>query len=79
MGSSDSAVILASSDPTDWPRGAVVLRGGHAKEVSDVSFSFGGEEVCSISDDMVARVWRNGAGVLRDEGEKGCGYGWAEI
>jgi len=48
--------------------------------VSDVSFSFGGgEEVCSISDDMVARVWRDGTGVVRDEGEKGCGYGWAEI
>ena len=79
MGSSDAAVLLTSSDPADWRKGAVVLRGGHSKEVSDVSFSFDGEEVCSISDDMSARVWRNGAGVLRDEREKGCGYGWAEI
>lgn len=58
----------------------MVLRGGHSREVSDVSFSFGGgEEVCSISDDMVARVWRDGTGVVRNEGERDCGYGWAEI
>jgi len=28
---------------------------------------------------MVARVWRDGTGRLRDEGEKGCGWGWAEV
>ena len=78
-GSSDAAVLLTSSNPTDWRKGAVALRGGHSKEVSDVSFSFGGDEVCSISDDMSARVWRNGTGVLGNAGEKGCGCGWAEI
>ena len=56
----------------------MILRGGHSREVSDVSFTFEGDELCSIGDDMVARVWRNGTGLLRDEGEKGCGYGWAE-
>ena len=35
--------------------------------------------VFRISDDMVARVWRNGTGVFTDEGERGCGYMWAEI
>ncbi len=78
MGSSDVVVLLTSSNPSNWTKGAVVLRGGHSREVSDVSFTFEGEEVCSIGDDMVARVWRNGTGLLRDEGEKGCGYGWAE-
>ena len=52
--------------------------GGHTREVSDVSFTFCGGEVCSIGDDMIARVWRDGTGVLKDEGEKGCGFGWAE-
>ena len=81
-GSSDAVVLLLSSNPAQWGRGAVVLRGGHAREVSDVSWSFdtgGGGEVVSISDDMVARVWRNGTGLVRDEGEMGCGYGWAEV
>lgn len=77
-GSSDAVVLLMSSDPSHWSKGAVVLGGGHTREVSDVSFTFGGEEVCSISDDMVARVWRDGTGKLKDEGEKGCKWGWAE-
>ena len=78
MGSSDCVVILGSANPEYWKRGGVVLRGGHAREVSDVSFSFTGEEICSISDDCIARVWRNGTGYLRDEMEKGCGWGWTE-
>jgi WD40 repeat protein len=83
-GSSDSVVLLLPSDPSNWrtktnsSSSAVVLKGGHTREVSDVSFAYGGREVCSIGDDMIARVWRDGSGVLRDEGEKGCGFGWAE-
>jgi hypothetical protein len=78
MGSSDAVVLLAPANPEYWKKGAVVLRGGHTREVSDVSFTYGGGEVCSVGDDMVARVWRDGTGSLRDEGEKGCGWGWAE-
>lgn len=78
MGSSDAVVILASAKPEYWSRGSVVLRGAHAKEVSDVSWSFTGEELCSISDDCVARVWRHGTEHLEDEMEKGCGWGWTE-
>jgi hypothetical protein len=78
-GSSDAVVVLTSADPKCWGKGAVVLKGGHTREVSDVSFSFTGEEVCSVGDDMVARVWRDGTGRLRDEGERGCGWGWAEV
>jgi WD40 repeat protein len=78
MGSSDAVVILTSSNPSYWSKGAVVLKGGHSKEVSDVSFTFDGDQICSIGDDMIARVWRNGTGILRDEGNKSCGYGWTE-
>jgi hypothetical protein len=79
MGSSDAVVLLTSSNPSQWGKGAVVLRGGHTREVSDVSFTFEGNEVCSVGDDLVGRVWRDGTGVLRDEGDMGCGWGWAEI
>ena len=78
-GSSDAVVLLASSNPVEWCKGAVVLKGGHSREVSDVSFTFEGGEVCSIGEDMLARVWRDGTGRLRDEGEMGCGWGWAEM
>lgn len=57
----------------------MVLRGGHSTEVSDVSFTWDGDEVCSIGDDLSARVWRDGTGRGRDEGERGCGWGWAEM
>jgi len=77
-GSSEAVVLLTSSNPSHWGKGGVVLRGGHTREVSDVSFTYGGGEVCSVSDDMIVRVWRDGSGELRDEGERGCGYGWAE-
>ena len=81
-GSSDSVVLLLPSNPTHWKNrnahsSAVVLRGGHTREVSDVSFTFCGDEVCSIGDDMIVRVWRDGSGVLKDEGGHGCGFGWA--
>jgi WD40 repeat protein len=86
MGSSDAVVLLTSSDPRNWKKGpgAVVLKGGHSREVSDVSFSFEGGEVCSIGDDMIARVWRDGTRFLaKEEGndgeETGCGWGWTEI
>jgi len=76
-GSSDGVVLLLSSDSRNWGRGGVVLKGGHSREVSDVAFATGGE-VCSVGDDMVVRVWRDGTGELRDEGEVGCGWGWVE-
>jgi hypothetical protein len=79
MGSTDEVVLLTSSNPAFWERGAVVLKGGHTREVSDVSFTCDAQEVCSLGDDMVVRVWRDGTGVLRDEGERGCGWGWAEV
>lgn len=59
-----------------------MLKGGHSSEVGDVCFTYKGEEVCSIGDDMVGRVWRDGSSTRRSEdeiGEKGCGWGWAEI
>ena len=77
-GSSNAVVLLVSSNPASWNKGAVVLKGGHAREVSDVDFTFTGEEICSVGDDLIARVWRDGTGILRDEGERGCGWGWAE-
>jgi hypothetical protein len=83
-GSSDAVVVLTSSNPDHWHKGGVVLRGGHSREVSDVAFIKGdtavnGEGVCSVGDDMVVRVWREGRG-KRDENEdeRGCGFGWAE-
>ena len=77
-GSSDGVVLLTSSDPELWRKGSVVLRGGHSREVSDVGFVYGGGAVCSVGDDMIARVWRDGSAEIRDEGDRGCGYGWAE-
>lgn len=77
-------VVLTSSNPDHWQKGGVVLRGGHSREVSDVAFINGdtevnGEGVCSVGDDMIVRVWRDGS-IKRDgnEDEKGCGFGWAE-
>ena len=78
-GSSDAVVLLTSSNPSYWGKGAVVLKGGHSREVSDVSFTSESDEVCSIGDDLVGRVWRDGTGKVRDEGERGCGWGWAEM
>jgi WD40 repeat protein len=77
-GSSDAVVLLTSSDPRYWRKGAVVLKGGHSREVSDVGWVYGGGAVCSVGDDMIVRVWRDGTSELRNEGERGCGYGWAE-
>jgi WD40 repeat protein len=84
-GSSDGVVVLTSSNPDRWQRGGVVLRGGHSREVSDVAFVKGdtdvnGEGICSVGDDMVVRVWREGnrRKAAADEDERGCGWGWAE-
>jgi len=79
--SRDKCVLLVSSDPKNWDRGAVVLKRGHTREVLDVNFSFTGREtVCSIGDDIVGRVWRDGSscnGESYDQSEKmGCGWGW---
>ncbi|KAI5788632.1 WD repeat protein [Pyronema domesticum] len=64
-------------------RGVALMR-GHEKEVTDLSWTMGGELV-TLGDDYRARCWRMGGDTaegLRESGEEGgrrWGWGWADM